>query len=169
VPILYRSTAIIAIITIITIITLVYPTPDGILCLVGEVSGAVVARLVTTVARADIVALLLAPITDVRQNDLVHVAVWAPAVSSRWDIARVVALREALMAIVGPENSGPHITAVGAATPVFTAGIARRAELGCLIGTVGLLAEVDVRVREGHLVVIRLCDESGDINYYAGD
>jgi hypothetical protein len=42
--ILNRSTAIIA---------LVYPAPDVILCLVGEVSGAVVARLLATVACAD--------------------------------------------------------------------------------------------------------------------
>jgi ABC-type proline/glycine betaine transport system permease subunit len=90
-PILDRSTAIIA---------FVYPAPDGVLCLVGEVLGAVVARLVATIARAarlrhtapdiilsrfgdatraggasagillmtdaDIVALLLTPIADVR-------------------------------------------------------------------------------------------------------
>ena len=59
------------------------------------------------------------------------------------------------MAIVGAENGGSHISAVWAAAPVFTAGIAGRAELGCLVGAAGLEAEVDVRIREGHLVVMR--------------
>ena len=43
-PILNRSTAIIA---------LIYPAPDGVLGLVGEIPGVVVARLVATIARAD--------------------------------------------------------------------------------------------------------------------
>jgi hypothetical protein len=59
------------------------------------------------------------------------------------------------VAIVGPENGGPHIPAVRAAAPVLAAFVAGRAELACHIGTVGLEAEVDVRIREGHLVVKR--------------
>jgi len=155
----------------------------------------VVARLVATVARADrlvhdvgdaaraggastgillmtdadIVALLLAVGADVRQNDRDHLALRAPAVGSRRRIARVVAARVALVAIVGPENGSPHVPAVGAAAPVFTAGIAGRAKFACLVGAAGLVAEVDVRVREGHLVVMRLCDESGGDNHYDGD
>ena len=118
---------------------------------------------------ADIVALLLAVGADVRQNDRNHLALRAPAVCSRRRVARVVAARVALVAIVGPENGSPHVPAVGAAAPVFTAGIAGRAKFACLVGAAGLVAEVDVRVREGHLVVMRLCDESGGDNHYDGD
>jgi len=184
VPILNTSTAIIA---------LVYPAPDGVLCLVGKVLGAVVTRLVATIASAArlrhaaphvilglvgeaagdaavaggartlsilvacaaVVALLLAVGADVRQNDRNHLALGAPAVSSGRGVARVVAARVALMAIVGPEDGGPHIPAVRAAAPVLAAFVAGRAELVCHIGTVGLVAEVDVRIREGHLVVKR--------------
>ena len=90
-----------------------HAAPGVVLSLIGEVSGAVVARLVA-VARADIVALLLAPAADVRQNDRVDVALRTPAVSGRWGVARVVALREALVAIVGPEYGGPCVATVGA-------------------------------------------------------
>jgi len=166
-PILNRSSA---------IVTLIYPAPDGILGLVGKVLGAVVARLIATVAcadglihdlsdaarawgasagillvtDADIVVLLLAVGADVRQNNRNHLTLRAPAVGSRRRVARV-----ALVAIVGPENGGPNIPAVRAAAPVFTAGIACRAEFACHVGAVGLMAEVDVHVREGHLIVIR--------------
>jgi hypothetical protein len=84
-----RSTAIIAIIAIITII---YPTPDSVFSLVIEISGAVIARLFAPIALTDIIALLLALRAEVRQNDLVHVAVWAPAVSSRRSVAWMIAL-----------------------------------------------------------------------------
>jgi hypothetical protein len=84
--ILNRSTAIIA------IIALVYPTPDSVFSLVIEISGAVIARLFAPIALTDIIALLLALRAEVRQNDLVHVAVWAPAVSSRRSITWVIAL-----------------------------------------------------------------------------
>jgi hypothetical protein len=107
------------------------------------------------VTDADIVALLLAVSADVRQNDRNHLAVRAPAVSSRRRIARVVAARVALVAIVGAENGGSHISAVWAAAPVFTAGIACRAEFACHLGAADLVAEVDVRIRGGHLVVMR--------------
>jgi len=129
---------------------------DGLVHDVGDAAragGASTGILLMT--DADIVALLLAVDADVRQNDRDHLALRAPAVGSRRRIARVVAARVALVAIVGPENGGPHIAAVRAAAPVFTAGIAGRAELACHVGAAGLVAEVDVRVREGHLVVMR--------------
>jgi hypothetical protein len=107
------------------------------------------------VTDADIVVLLLAVGADVRQNNRNHLTLRAPAVGSRRRVARVVAARVALVAIVGPENGGPNIPAVRAAAPVFTAGIACRAEFACHVGAVGLMAEVDVHVREGHLIVIR--------------
>ena len=93
---------------------LVYSAPDVVLSLVSEVSGAMVAWLIAPIACADIVVLLLAPAADVRQNDRVDVALRTPAVSGRWGVARVVALREALVAIVGPENGGPRVATVGA-------------------------------------------------------
>ena len=93
---------------------LVHTAPDVILSLVGEILSAVVARLVTAGASADIVALLLAPIADVRQNDRVDITLRTPAISGRWGVARVVALREALVAIVGPENGGPCVATIGA-------------------------------------------------------
>ena len=104
-PILNRSTAIIA---------LVYAAPDVILSLVGKILSAVVARLIATIACAHIVALLLAPIADIRQNDRVDVALGTPAISCGWGVARVVALREALMTIVGPEYGGSCVATVGA-------------------------------------------------------
>lgn len=93
---------------------LVYSAPDIILSLVGEIPSAVVARLIAPIACADVVVLLLAPAADVRQNDRVDVALRTPAVSGRWGVARVVALREALVAIVGPEYGGPCVATVGA-------------------------------------------------------
>ena len=93
---------------------LVHAAPDVILSLISKIPSAVVARLIATIAYADVVALLLAPAADVRQNDRVDVALGTPAVSGRWGVARVVALREALVAIVGPENSGPCVATVGA-------------------------------------------------------
>ena len=93
---------------------LVHAAPDIILSLVGKIPSAVVARLITTIACADVVALLLAPIADVRQNNRVDVALGTPAVSGRWGVAWVVALREALVAIVGPENGGPCVATVRA-------------------------------------------------------
>ena len=93
---------------------LVHAAPDVILSLVGEIPSAVVARLIATIACADVVALLLAPAADVRQNDRVGVALRTPAISGGWSVARVVTLREALVAIVGPENSGPCVATVGA-------------------------------------------------------
>jgi hypothetical protein len=107
------------------------------------------------VTDADIIALLLAVGTDVGQNDRNHLALRAPAIGDWWGVVRVVASRVALVAIVGPENGSPHVPAVWAAAPLFTAFVAGRAELGCLVGAAGLEAEVDVRVREGHLVVMR--------------
>ena len=82
-PILNRSTA---------VITLIYPAPDILLCLIGEVSGTVVAWLIAPIAPADVVALLLAPIADVRQNDRVDIAARTPPVSSGRSVTRVIAL-----------------------------------------------------------------------------
>ena len=91
-------------------------------------------------------ALLLAVGADVRQNDRNHISLGAPAVCSGRGVARVIAARVALVAIVGPENGGAHVPAVGAAAPVFTAGITGRAEFACHVGAAALVAEVDVRV-----------------------
>ena len=66
------------------------------------------------VTDADIVTLLLAPVADVRQNDRVHVAVGTPAVGRGRGVTRVVALRVAFVAIVGPEDGGPCVATVGA-------------------------------------------------------
>jgi len=129
---------------------------DGLVHDVGDAAragGASTGILLMT--DADIVALLLAVGADVRQNDRDHLALRAPAVGSRRRIARVVAARVALVAIVGPENGSPHVPAVGAAAPVLAAFVAGRAEFARHIGAVGLVAEVDVRIRGGHLVVMR--------------
>jgi len=99
---------------------------------------------------------LLAPITDVRQNDRVHVALGAPAVGGWRGVARVIAARVALVAIVGPENGGSHVSAVGTEGPVLAAGIAGRAEFGCHVGAVSLVAEEGVL---GHGSVRRDADE----------
>ena len=131
---------------------------DGLLHDLGDATragGASAGILLMT--DADIVALLLAVGADVWQNDRNHLALRAPAVCSRRRVARVVAARVALVAIVGPENGSPHVPAVGAAAPVLAAFIAGSAEFACHVGAAGLVAEVDVRVREGHLIVIRVC------------
>jgi len=96
------------------------------------------------VARAPVVALLLAFGADVRQNDRVHVALGAPAVGGGWGVARVIAARVALVAIVGPENGGAHVPAVGASAPILAAGIAGRTEVGCHVGAASLEAGVAV-------------------------
>jgi hypothetical protein len=101
---------------------------------------------------ADIIALPLAVGADVRQNDRVHVAFGAPAVCSRRRVARVIAARVALVAIVGPENGGAHVPAVGAAAPILAAGIAGRTELGRHVGAVRLVAGEEVGRRHGEVV-----------------
>ena len=82
-PIINRSTA---------IITLIYPAPDGLLCLIGEVSSTVVAGLITPIALADVVMHLLALRAEIWQNNLVEVALGAPPVSSRLSVTWVIAL-----------------------------------------------------------------------------
>ena len=82
-PILNRSTA---------VITLIYPAPDILLCLIGEVSGTVVAWLIAPIASTDVVAVLPAPIAEVRQNDRVDVAARTPPVSSGLSVTWVIAL-----------------------------------------------------------------------------
>jgi hypothetical protein len=47
----------------------IHAAPDLLLCLVGEIPGAVVARLLAAITHADIVALVLALMAEVRQND----------------------------------------------------------------------------------------------------
>ena len=82
-PIINRSTAIIA---------LIYPAPDILLCLIGEVSGTVVARLIAPIALADVVMHLLALRAEIWQNNLVEVALGAPPISGGRDVAWVIAL-----------------------------------------------------------------------------
>jgi hypothetical protein len=72
-------------------VRLVYAAPDVILSRVGDAAGTPVARLVTIVARAALVTLLLTVGADVRQNDRVHVAFGAPAVGGGRGVARVIA------------------------------------------------------------------------------
>ena len=122
--------------------------PDVILGRVGDATLAGCARTFRVlVARASVVAPLLAFGADVRQNDRVHVALGAPAVGGRRGVARVIAARVALVAIVGSEDGGPCVPAVGAAGPVLAAGIAGGAEFGCHVGAVRLVAAVEVRRR----------------------
>ena len=128
---------------------LVHAAPDVILSLVGDVAGDVARAWrasagIFLVTDADIVTLLLAPVADVRQNDRVHVAVGTPAVGRGRGVTRVVALRVAFVAIVGPEDGGPCVATVGTAAPVLAAGIAGRAVFGCRVGAGSLVAEVDV-------------------------
>jgi len=130
-----------------------HAAPDLVLSLVGDAAGTPVARLVTIVARAPVVALLLAFGADVRQNDRVHVAFGTPAIGGGRGIARVIAARVALVAIVGPENGGTHVPAVGASAPILAAGIAGRTELGRHVGAVGLVAAVEVGRRHGEVRV----------------
>jgi hypothetical protein len=133
-------------------VRLVYAAPDVILGRVSDAAGTPVARLVTIVARAALVTLLLTVGADVRQNDRVHVALGAPAVGGGRGVARVIAARVALVAIVGPENGGACVPAVGAAAPILAAGIAGRTELGRHVGAVGLEAAVEVGRRHGEVV-----------------
>jgi hypothetical protein len=85
-PIFNRSS------TIITLIALIYPAPDSIFSLVGEISGAVIAWLIAPIALTNIVALLLALRAEVRQNNRNHLTLRAPAVCSRRSVTRVIAL-----------------------------------------------------------------------------
>ena len=82
-PILNRSTAVIA---------LIYPAPDILLCLIGEVSGTVVAWLITPITPTDVVALPLTIGAEVWQNDRVDIAARTPPVSSRLSVTWVIAL-----------------------------------------------------------------------------
>ena len=82
-PILNRSTAVIA---------LIYPAPDILLCLIGEVSGTVVAWLIAPIAPADVVALPLTIGAEVWQNNRVDVAARTPPVSSGLSVTWVIAL-----------------------------------------------------------------------------
>jgi hypothetical protein len=107
-PIFNRSS------TIITLIALIYPAPDSVFSLVSEISGAVVTRLIASIAPADVVALPLALRAEVRQNNRVNLAARTPPVSSRRSVTRVIAARVALVAIVGTENGGTCVATVGA-------------------------------------------------------
>ena len=128
--------------------------PDVILGRVGDAAVAGCARtLRVLVTCAAVVALLLAFGADVARAVVrVHVALGAPAVGGGWGVARVVALRVALVAIVGSENGGARVPAVGAAAPVLAAGIAGRPELGCHVAAVGLVAGEEVGRRHGEVV-----------------
>jgi hypothetical protein len=106
--ILNRSTAVIA------LIALIYPAPDILLCLIGEVSGTVVAGLIAPIAPTDVVALPLTIGAEVWQNNRVDVAARTPPVSSRLSVTWVIALRKALMTIVTPKNGCTCVATVGA-------------------------------------------------------
>lgn len=170
-PILNRSTA---------IITLVYPAPDGVLGLVGEIPGAVVARLVATVARADvllydvsdaaraggastgiflvtdadIIALLPAPAADVWQNDSVYVALGTPAIGRGLGDARVPVGGHTGLTIVRPENRNSLLAAAEASHGRRCALVAHGSS-HCRIPAISSDAEEEVRVGDGHLVVMR--------------
>ena len=57
------------------------------------------------------------------------------------------------MAIVGPENGGTHVPAVGASAPILAAGIAGRTELGRHVGAVRLVAGEEMGRRHGEVRV----------------
>jgi len=122
-------------------VLIVHAAPDLVLGLVGEVAHTVVTQLAVVaaaVARAHIVAdvsAIVGPTAPARVFVLVL---------DEGSVAWVIAARVALVAIVRPENGGADVPAVGAAAPVLAAGIACGAEVGCHVGAVGLVAEVDV-------------------------
>ena len=132
-----------------------HTAPSVILGRVGDAAGGAAGAggartLSVVVARASVVALLLAPAADVRQNDRVHLALGAPAVCDKGDVAWVVAHRHAGVTIVRPENGGARVPAAGAAVGVlarelgFAAVVAGGAVVGCRVGAVHFGAEVDV-------------------------
>ena len=145
-PILNRSTAIIA---------LVYPAPDGVLGLVGEIPGVVVARLVATVARADG---LLYDVGDAARAGGASAGIFLMTdadvllclFGEVLDDAWVLTYRHAGVTKGRTVNSNFRVAAAEASHALVAHGSSR-----CRIPAISSDAEEEVRVGDGHLVVKR--------------
>lgn len=145
--------------TIALALRLVHTAPDLLLCLIGEIPGAVVTRLLAAITHADIVALVLALMAEVRQNDCNQVAVRAPAIGGgECSVAWVVAHRHAGVTVVTPENGRPCVATTGATYGPHA--LSAHGSGNCGIPAVGGDAEEEVRVGNGHFA----CD--GEPHFY---
>ena len=149
-PILNRSTAIIA---------LIYPAPDGVLGLVGEIPGVVVARLVATIARADV---LLYNVGDAARAGGASAGIFLVTDADGLlclfgevlDDAWVLTYRHAGVTKGRTVNGDSHVAAAEASHGPCCALVAHGSS-HCRIPAISSDTEEEVRIGGGHLVVKR--------------